>query len=64
MTINFVETRIVKILKKTETVVAKTTSCPGGAKICLMSNDGQQKYASFEDQVPVGDPLITTSAKN
>jgi len=38
--INFTPTRVVEVVKKDETEVAKTTTCPGGAKTCVMSEDG------------------------
>ena len=62
--INFTPTRKVKEVKKDETEVAKTTTCPSYTKTCLMTEDGQQKYGQYENQVPVGSPLTTTTAEN
>jgi cell wall assembly regulator SMI1 len=64
ITINLVPTRKVEAVKKNETEVAKTTTCPKETKTCLMTEDGQQKYGQFENQVPVGAPLTTTTAEN
>ena len=51
-----------KEVKKDETEVAITTECPSGAKQCLMADDGQQKFAAFDDSSPIGSPILTTVA--